>query len=66
MDDLAREADVARMTVQKYERATPEIRERFRARTVSAMHDAFIRAGLEFLGNGDGVGVRFKPKQPES
>lgn len=65
MDDLAREAEVARMTVQKYERATPEVREKFRSRTINAMRDAFLRHGLEFLGNGDGVGVRFKPKKPE-
>lgn len=61
MEDLAREADVARETVLKFENATPEVAARFRRRTVRAMREAFEAHGVEFLDNGRGLGVRLVP-----
>lgn len=55
--DLAREAQVGLETISRFEVGSAPKRS-FRPRTIRAMQEALERAGVEFIDNGKGPGVR--------
>lgn len=65
MEELAREADVARETVMKFENKTRPPSS-FRRRTIKTMRDAFERHRVKFLDNGEGPGVRLVLRRDQS
>ena len=57
--DLAREAGVGGNTVNRFEAGQDA-----RISSVDKMHDALVRAGLEFIPeNGGGAGIRFRERK---
>ncbi|MCB9756764.1 MAG: helix-turn-helix transcriptional regulator [Myxococcales bacterium] len=57
LDDLAKRADVTRNTIHLFEHG----RSKPHKATVKALRAAFEEAGVEFLDNGSGLGLRLKP-----
>lgn len=55
LDDLARESQVARRTIARFEAG-----ERVKPETVETLRGTFVRAGVEFVNGGRRFGVTVK------
>ena len=63
IQDLSRAAEVAQDTIARYEAGSQPDRT-YRKRTLRALQEALEQAGVEFLGNGTGPGVRLTVPEP--